>query len=94
MEDVFGTNDRNEIELMCAYHGYEYEWNVCTMNHTPILRIMYVAPAVVEYQFGKHIVRSFANSVTGMNGRYFANYNEYYESLEYIDRPFHSQWVC
>lgn len=68
--------------------------DVClgAINKTPILRVQYVAPAVVEYQFNGKKTRSFANSVTGMNGRYFRNYHEQYETMEFVDRPFHSLW--
>eukprot|EP01083_Nonionella_stella_P231857 818431_1 len=92
MQDIFHSNDRMEIESLCELNGYEYEWNVCAINKTPILRLKYVAPAIVEYEFWDTIVRSFANSVTGMNGRYFTDYDPYVESLDYGDRPFHSLW--
>jgi len=92
VQDIFGTNNRDELANLCEIHGYEYEWRLCKTNFTPIMRISYVAPAVVEYSFDSKIIRSFANSVTGMNGRYFTNYNSYYDLLPYLERPFHSLW--
>jgi len=93
VQDIFGTNNRDELLNLCEIHGYECEWHLCQTNYTPIMRIQYVVPAVVEYSFGGNkILRSFANSVTGMNGRYFTNYNAYYDLVPYMERPFHSLW--
>jgi len=93
LQDIFGTNNVTQLEAMCHRLGYDFEWRTCPMNKTPILHIQYVAQAVVDWRFQNKTVRSFANSVTGMNGRYFKGYGDpYYEELALTDRPFHSQW--
>ena len=89
---MFGTNDATTLQKACDDLGYDIEWAQCPVNKTPILRIKYTMTAIVEYELNGSVVRSFANSVQGMNGRYFTNYDEIYDNMDYIDRPFHTQW--
>jgi hypothetical protein len=93
-QDLFNTNDASEAESICRnIYNYDTQWLNCRTNNTPILRVMYNLPGLMNIQNDDNtVVTSFVNSLLGMHGSFFDSYDKYYETLPYMERPLHSLW--
>ena len=94
-QDLFQTEDASEAQYMAEnVYKYSTEWVRCRTNDTPILRVQYDLPAVMSIRDAdkNETATAFANSMLGMHGSFFDDYDDYYDTLPLIERPLHSLW--
>jgi len=88
-QDLFQTEEAAEAQHIAEnVYKYRAEWLRCRTNDTPILRVQYDLPAVMSIGG----TTAFANSMLGMHGSFFDDYDDYYHTLPLIERPLHSLW--